>query len=195
MMASAIGRKMSAAASRMAGSTSPPVCRPARQHQADGLGRFLRPGPIDPAGCNGNCDAAPNEHELITMPPITAGSCLCGTVQFQVSGAFESFFLCHCKRCRKDTGSAHAANLFSSKARLNWLAGQDSIRTYRLPETRHEKASAFCVDQRFRLFNLRGPWWSSRPGASIARSTSRQMRISALPAGRNGTRIWKTYPR
>ncbi|MCM2394650.1 GFA family protein [Rhizobium sp. S95] len=77
------------------------------------------------------------------MTQTTAGSCLCGTVRFHIAGEFESFFLCHCTRCRKDTGSAHAANLFSSTATINWLSGQDSIRTYRLPETRHEKS--FCV--------------------------------------------------
>ncbi|WP_150006062.1 GFA family protein [Iodidimonas muriae] len=77
------------------------------------------------------------------MSPTIAGSCLCGTVKFQISGEFESFFLCHCTRCRKDTGSAHAANLFSSKATVNWVSGVDSIQTYRVPKTRHEKS--FCI--------------------------------------------------
>lgn len=76
------------------------------------------------------------------MTEKKAGSCLCGAVQFEVTGEFESFFLCHCTRCRKDTGSAHAANLFSTKASLDWIAGQDRVRTYRVPETRHEKS--FC---------------------------------------------------
>jgi hypothetical protein len=78
------------------------------------------------------------------MARITAGSCLCGTVKFQVSGDFESFFLCHCKRCQKDTGSAHAANLFSSTATLTWLTGEESIQTYRVSDTRHEKS--FCIE-------------------------------------------------
>lgn len=77
------------------------------------------------------------------MTRMTHGACLCGTVTFQISGEFESFFLCHCSRCRKDTGSAHAANLFSSKAKVTWLSGHDSVRTYRVPETQHERA--FCA--------------------------------------------------
>ncbi|WP_456095261.1 GFA family protein [Paraglaciecola arctica] len=28
------------------------------------------------------------------------GTCLCGTAKFQVQGEFESFYLCHCQRCR-----------------------------------------------------------------------------------------------
>jgi hypothetical protein len=78
------------------------------------------------------------------MTKRTTGACLCGAVRFQISGEFESFFLCHCGRCQKDTGSAHAANLFSSTAEITWLSGQDSIKTYRVPATRHEKS--FCAE-------------------------------------------------
>ena len=78
------------------------------------------------------------------MLPNASGGCLCGAVKFEIAGNFESFLLCHCSRCRKDTGSAHAANLFSSTAAITWLSGQDKIKTYRVPATRHEKS--FCVD-------------------------------------------------
>jgi hypothetical protein len=71
------------------------------------------------------------------------GSCLCGAVRFEVEGSFERFFLCHCSFCRRDTGSAHAANLFSNTAKLTWLAGADQVRTYNLPSTRHAKS--FCA--------------------------------------------------
>jgi hypothetical protein len=75
---------------------------------------------------------------------IIVGGCLCGTVTFQISGEFESFFLCHCRRCRKDTGSAHAANLFSSSAQITWISGQKSIKTFQLPGTKHQKS--FCTE-------------------------------------------------
>ncbi|MBY8826370.1 GFA family protein [Sphingomonas colocasiae] len=71
------------------------------------------------------------------------GSCLCGTVRFEIAGAFDGFFLCHCGRCRKNSGSAHAANLFSRTARLDWLAGEDRVRTYAVPDTRHRRS--FCT--------------------------------------------------
>lgn len=76
------------------------------------------------------------------MDNKTVGSCLCGSVTFEISGPFESFFLCHCSRCRKDTGSAHAANLFSSTATITWHSGQDLVRTFQLPSTRHQRS--FC---------------------------------------------------
>ncbi|MFW5489091.1 MAG: GFA family protein [Desulfovibrio sp.] len=71
-----------------------------------------------------------------------AGSCLCGKVTFEVEGEFENFYLCHCERCRKDTGSAHAANMFSSTAILRWLSGQDMVKTFNFNETGHIKS--FC---------------------------------------------------
>ena len=71
-----------------------------------------------------------------------AGSCLCGAVRFSIEGEFERFYLCHCSHCRKDTGSAHAANLFSATARLQWLSGGDKGTTYALPATRHTRC--FC---------------------------------------------------
>ena len=72
-----------------------------------------------------------------------AGGCLCGEVRFEVDGDFERFYLCHCAYCRKDTGSAHAANLFSSAATLTWISGQEQVRLFNLPSTRHSRC--FCT--------------------------------------------------
>lgn len=71
------------------------------------------------------------------------GSCLCGQVRFEIDGGFESFYLCHCEYCRKDTGSAHAANLFSSSASLKWVSGENLVKSFTLPSTRHTKS--FCA--------------------------------------------------
>lgn len=71
-----------------------------------------------------------------------SGSCLCGAVRFEIDGDFERFYLCHCRHCQKDTGSAHAANLFSSSARLIWQQGEQQVTTFQLPATRHSKS--FC---------------------------------------------------
>ena len=70
------------------------------------------------------------------------GSCLCGTVKFEVKGDFDSFYLCHCQYCQKDTGSAHAANLFSQSAKLIWKSGADAVTSFTLPGTCHNKS--FC---------------------------------------------------
>lgn len=72
------------------------------------------------------------------------GSCLCGKVQFDISDNFESFYLCHCSRCRKATGTAHGANLFAAKATLNWLKGKELVKTFNLPNTRF--TTSFCTE-------------------------------------------------
>ncbi|OJV64911.1 MAG: aldehyde-activating protein [Clostridiales bacterium 38-18] len=80
------------------------------------------------------------------------GSCLCKTVKFEVVGEFEDFYLCHCKYCRKDSGSAHAANLFSKSAKLKWLQGEAYVRTFQLKDTNHVKG--FCSNCGSALPNL-----------------------------------------
>ncbi len=78
----------------------------------------------------------------MTAAATTSGSCLCGTVRFAIAGDFDAFFLCHCSRCRKNSGSAHGANLFASNATIMWQSGEANIASYRVPDTRHERS--FC---------------------------------------------------
>ncbi|KFZ38707.1 aldehyde-activating protein [Shewanella mangrovi] len=70
------------------------------------------------------------------------GSCLCGSVSYELNGEFKAFYLCHCRRCQKDTGSAHAANLFAQNASLNWTQGAQFVQTFQLPNSLHVKS--FC---------------------------------------------------
>jgi len=63
------------------------------------------------------------------------GSCLCGSVRYEISGAAQRFYHCHCQRCRKTTGTGHASNLLVTPAgSLTWLAGEDLLRRYKVPE-------------------------------------------------------------
>jgi hypothetical protein len=78
------------------------------------------------------------------MADTYRGSCLCGAVRFAIEGDFERFYLCHCTYCRKDSGSAHAANLFSSTATLQWLCGQEEVTVFDVPNTRHRHS--FCCN-------------------------------------------------
>lgn len=78
------------------------------------------------------------------MTQPISGACLCGAVSFEIHGTFEHFFLCHCSRCQKGTGSAHAANLFSTSATLTWRTGRDIVKVFRVEGTRHERS--FCTE-------------------------------------------------
>jgi hypothetical protein len=70
------------------------------------------------------------------------GSCLCSSVKFEIEGEFKKFFLCHCSRCRKTSGSAHCANLFAPGAKLNWISGKEKVSSYRHPDSNF--ARNFC---------------------------------------------------
>ena len=61
------------------------------------------------------------------------GSCLCGGVQYQVTGEFAAFAFDHCSRCRKASGSAFMAELICKPAHFRWLAGESLIAVYEAP--------------------------------------------------------------
>ena len=87
-----------------------------------------------------------------------SGSCLCGAISFEVEGEFERFYLCHCEYCRKDTGSAHAANLFSSTATLTWISGQDKATFFNLPSTRHCRCFCSICGSALPSVQMEGQW-------------------------------------
>ena len=73
----------------------------------------------------------------------TKGSCLCGKVLYEINGSLGVFQYCHCSRCRKFTGSAHAANIIVAPDQFNWLAGEELLGRFEVPEARHF-ATSFC---------------------------------------------------
>jgi len=78
------------------------------------------------------------------MPDERAtGSCLCGQVQFELTGNMGIFQYCHCSRCRKFTGSAHSANLFVSPEQFSWTKGKEFVGVY-APEQTKYFSTAFC---------------------------------------------------
>ena len=62
-----------------------------------------------------------------------SGSCLCGGVTFEITPPFTAFRYCHCTRCQKASGSAHAANVFVPKAQFAWRAGEAHVKRFDLP--------------------------------------------------------------
>jgi hypothetical protein len=68
------------------------------------------------------------------------GSCLCGGVRFQIEKATGPFELCHCRRCRKASGSAFASSLGVSRADFRMISGKDLIATYDAPILREPPA-------------------------------------------------------
>lgn len=77
------------------------------------------------------------------IDPLT-GSCLCSAIAWQVAPPFKFFKYCHCSRCRKRSGTAHAANLLVEVAQLAWTRGEDAVRRWEMPGSR-AYCAAFCA--------------------------------------------------
>jgi len=73
----------------------------------------------------------------------TSGSCLCGAVTYQYAGPVKVFQYCHCSRCRKFTGSAHASNIIVDPIQFEWLSGEEFVGRFELPGAKHF-ATSFC---------------------------------------------------
>ena len=73
---------------------------------------------------------------------VLSGSCLCGAVRYTATGEALRFYHCHCRRCRKASGTGHASNLFL-RGSLAWNSGEDNIANYKVPEAERFTTS-FC---------------------------------------------------
>lgn len=71
------------------------------------------------------------------------GSCVCGAVRFVVTGTPRRCQHCHCSRCRKARGAAHASNFFTALDGVRFTAGEDRLRAYKVPEARWFR-QVFC---------------------------------------------------
>jgi len=72
-----------------------------------------------------------------------SGSCLCGEVAYQFTGAPRVFQYCHCSRCQKFTGSAHASNIIVDPVQFEWIKGEQSVGRFEHPQAKHF-ATSFC---------------------------------------------------
>lgn len=72
-----------------------------------------------------------------------SGSCLCGSVQYAVHGEVLKFYHCHCRRCRKLTGTGHASNLMVKTNAVDWIKGESLLGYYKVPEA-ERFYSQFC---------------------------------------------------
>lgn len=72
-----------------------------------------------------------------------SGSCLCGSVRYQVEGALLRFVHCHCRRCRKATGTGHATNVIFKSKDIEWQTGKELVGSYKVPDA-ERFATAFC---------------------------------------------------
>jgi hypothetical protein len=96
---------------------------------------------------------------------VIQGSCLCGEIAFEIEGAPDRLFYCHCSRCRRARSAAHGANLFFKPEQLRWVRGESLVKHFKDPAARFF-STAFC----------------EKCGSGVPRS-NRDSKVAYTPAG------------
>lgn len=66
-----------------------------------------------------------SERKPIKVDAI-CGSCLCDAVRFEADVQSSYMLNCHCSRCRRSRGAAHATNLLTARG-FNWIRGEEEL--------------------------------------------------------------------
>ena len=74
---------------------------------------------------------------------VTEGSCLCGEIAYEFTGAPLRMMNCHCSRCRLGRAAAHATNVFCKLDQFRWVRGASLVTEYKVADARFHTV-AFC---------------------------------------------------
>lgn len=80
------------------------------------------------------------------------GNCLCGGIQYEISGPITEVAMCHCKQCRRAQGTAFATNAPIARDRFTLLKGEHLIKEFM---SNPDKARAFCSECGSPLYSRR----------------------------------------
>lgn len=69
------------------------------------------------------------------------GSCLCGSVTYEVDGDARPIVHCHCQACRKAHGAAFSSVMAVASDRFRWVKGQELLSRF---ESSPGKVRSFC---------------------------------------------------
>lgn len=80
------------------------------------------------------------------------GSCLCGKVRYEYSGAIEEISRCHCRQCQKAQGGAFVAVAPVRSHRFSIVEGQSLLKEFRASPG---KVRVFCTECGSPLYSAR----------------------------------------
>ena len=58
------------------------------------------------------------------------GSCLCGTLKYEIEGPFTMMMSCHCSMCRKHHGAPFATFAGAPLASFRWISGENEMKSF-----------------------------------------------------------------
>jgi len=59
------------------------------------------------------------------------GKCLCGEVEFKVTGAIPNLYQCHCSQCRKQGGSSSNSATIVNGKEFRWKFGENLVTQFK----------------------------------------------------------------
>ncbi len=102
------------------------------------------------------------------------GSCLCGSIRYEVDGDLGPMVCCHCSMCRKAQGTAFAANAPIETRSFRIVSGAETLRAY---ASTPGKWRCFCSTCGSPIFSKR----DTLPGVIRLRIGTLDSRIAARP--------------
>lgn len=61
------------------------------------------------------------------------GSCLCGTIEFELTHKPAVFYRCHCSLCRKQSGVGYNLATLVKDSEFRWIKGENCIASWSKP--------------------------------------------------------------
>lgn len=88
----------------------------------------------------------------VTLPPLPlTGGCQCGAVRYRVEEPPQTFYLCHCTNCQRQSSSIAGASMLIRRAALA-VEGEPAIARWKA-QSGAEKSGGFCPSCGVRLFH------------------------------------------
>jgi hypothetical protein len=72
------------------------------------------------------------------------GSCLCGSVRYEISGSLSGALNCHCSMCRKAHGAAFRSRAAVPASIFRWVIGEKQITWYESSPGNHRGFCSKC---------------------------------------------------
>lgn len=92
------------------------------------------------------------------MPPEINGSCLCGSIEYSVSGPLIDVLNCHCTMCRKAHGAAFRTRASVRSRDFRWKKGKEILTRYESSPGEHRTFCSICGSNLVTEFALNKEW-------------------------------------
>ena len=86
------------------------------------------------------------------MVNVLTGHCLCGSVQYKISGEPLALLYCHCEECRRATGSSLNTSILVRRGDFHIVYGEDAISFYESSPGNRRHFCSTCGSPVFKHF-------------------------------------------